>query len=53
MSYEAFENNKMKEFDFVVTDGENPDFEKLCTMLDENLDELVGKKISKIGICKF
>ncbi len=53
MSCEAFENNKMNEFDFIVTDGENPDFEKLCTMLDENLDELVGKKFQRSAYANF
>lgn len=32
---------------FVITDGENKDFVSMCTLLDEELDHLVGKKIQR------
>ncbi len=32
----------MKELNTVYTDGRNPDFIKLCEMLDSDLDEIVG-----------
>ncbi len=53
MSCEGYEENKRIEFDFVETDGENHDFEMLCAMLDENLDELVGEKFQRTEYVKF
>lgn len=35
------------QFCYVKTDGSNPDFAALCHKLDENLDELAGKKIKR------
>ncbi|MFA9463188.1 MAG: GNAT family N-acetyltransferase [Velocimicrobium sp.] len=37
----------LSEYDFVFTNGDNTDFEMLCHMLDENLDELVGKQFQR------
>lgn len=51
MSLEKLEDTK--DFDFVVTDGENPDFVTLCAMLDEDLDKLVGAKFQRSVYANF
>lgn len=40
-------------YQFVKTDGENPEFERLCQKLDENLDEIVGAKIQRQKYVKY
>ena len=37
----------LSEVEFIDTDGENPDFVKLCTRLDSALDEIVGQKFQR------
>lgn len=43
----------LSEYRFVKTDGENPDFVKLCQKLDNNLDEIVGAKIQRQKYVKY
>ena len=42
-----------EQFVFQKTDGKNPDFVELCRRLDENLDELVGKKFQRDKYAKY
>ena len=37
----------LSELEFRDTDGENPDFAKLCSRLDDTLDEMVEKKFQR------
>lgn len=43
----------LSEYRFVKTDGEDPEFARLCGKLDENLDEIVGAKIQRKKYVKY
>lgn len=43
----------LSQYRFVKTDGEDPEFVKLCSKLDENLDEIVGGKIQRQKYVKY
>jgi putative acetyltransferase len=43
----------MNTYTQIQTDGENSDFIALCRLLDENLDEIVGKKYQRSHYAQF
>lgn len=43
----------LDEYCFIKTDGENPDFARLCDKLDQNLDELVGGRVQRQKYVKY
>ena len=38
---------------YIITNGENLDFVRLCGLLDETLDEIVGNKIDRSKFIPF
>lgn len=44
---------QLSDYRFEKTNGENPDFAKLCEMLDRNLDEVAGTKIDRTKYEKY
>lgn len=46
-------NDKLSQFKFIYTDGNNHDFAALCFELDNHLDEVVGKIIQRSEYDKF